>query len=181
MNLQKIFLIGLIFLVACATEQRRGTSDAMTSVANTVTTNGPGDAVFALVTTARFWPQWHPATQAVGGVTERPFGLGDRIHERGRIGKLEFSTTWKVAGYERSSRVILQSEKSQTRITYTFQALDGGTVFTRNLEYNCDNFAAVAADLTAAEELMRVQSEQAVNQLKALVEKILRQESSELS
>jgi hypothetical protein len=77
--------------------------------------------------------------------------------------------------------VILQSEKSQTRITYTFQTLDGRTVFTRNLEYNRDNFATVAADLTAAEELIRVQSEQAVNQLKALVEKILRQESSELS
>ena len=181
MNLQKLVFVALTFLVACATEQPRETARAMTSVVNTVTIAGPADAVFELVTTARFWPQWHPATQAVGGVTERPYGLGDRIHERGRIGKLEFSTTWRVAEYVRGTRVILQSEKSQTRITYTFQTLDGRTVFTRNLEYNRDNFATVAADLTAAEELIRVQSEQAVNQLKALVEKILRQESSELS
>ena len=54
----------------------------MTAVVNTVTINGAPKAVFDLITTARLWPQWHPATKGVGGVVERPYGLGDMIHER---------------------------------------------------------------------------------------------------
>ena len=76
--------------------------------------------------------------------------------------------------------MVLQSEKSQTRITYTFQARNGATLFTRNLEYDHDNFAAAAGGVSGAEELMRSQSERGVTQLKSLVEKILRQESSEI-
>jgi len=113
-------------------------------------------------------------------VTERPYGLGDRIYERGRIGQLEFQTSWRVAEYVWGSRIVLQSEKSPTRITYSFQARDGVTVFTRNLQYKPENFATTAANLSGAEQLMRSQSEQAVNQLKGLVEKIVRQETIEI-
>jgi uncharacterized protein YndB with AHSA1/START domain len=181
----KLFFIGALLLTACASQEKLTASDdsardGMTSVVNTVTIAAPVDAVFALVTTARFWPQWHPATQAVGGVTERPYGLGDRIYERGRIGQLEFQTSWRVAEYARGSRVVLQSEKSPTRITYSFQARDRATVFTRNLQYKRENFATTAANLSGAEQLMRSQSEQAVNQLKGLVEEIVRQETIEI-
>lgn len=181
----KLFLIGALLLTACAVQEKLAASDGstqegMTSAVNTVAIAGPVDAVFALVTTARFWPQWHPATQAVGGVTERPYGFEDRIYERGRIGQLEFQTSWRVAEYVRGSRVVLQSEKSSTRITYSFQARDGATVFTRHLQYKPDNFTAAAANSKAAEQLMQSQSEQAVNQLKELVEKILRQEATGL-
>jgi len=48
----------------------------MTRAANQVTIGGPPERVFDLVTTARYWPDWHPATLAVGGVTERPMALG---------------------------------------------------------------------------------------------------------
>jgi uncharacterized protein YndB with AHSA1/START domain len=143
------------------------------TVTNTVTINGATEAVFDLVTTARFWPQWHPATRVVGGVTERPYRLADRIYEAGRIGTQEFHTSWKVVQYVRRSRVVLQSEKSPTRITYSFQARDGATVFTRELEYQMENFAAVTAAPGAVEQLMRSQSEQAVRQLKSLVETVL--------
>ena len=39
----------------------------MAAVVNTIKIGGPAEAVFDLVTTARFWPEWHPATRAVGG------------------------------------------------------------------------------------------------------------------
>ena len=154
--------------------------EARMSVVNTVTIAGAPEAVFDLVTTAKLWPQWHPATQAVGGVTERPYGLNDLIHERGRIGNQDFETTWKVAEHARPSRVVLQSQNSPTRIIYSFQRRDGATVFTRRLEYRLENVGAVATTATAAEQLMRTQSQQAVNQLKALVEKILAAKASEL-
>ncbi len=152
--------------------------DGLTTVVTSVTIDGAPEAVFDLVTTARFWPQWHPATRAVGGVTERPFRLGDRISEAGRIGEQNFQTSWRVIDHVYPSSVVLHSETSDTRITYTFSARDGGTVFTRDLAYRAENFAAVAAAPGGAEGLMRSQSEQAVKQLKAMVEKILRDEAT---
>jgi uncharacterized protein YndB with AHSA1/START domain len=177
------FAAALIVLTACSVQQRDAASqsvprDEMTSVTNTVTIAGPLEAVFDLVTTARFWPQWHPATMKVGGVTERPFTQGDRILEQGRIGKLDFQTSWKVVEHVRFSRVVLQSERSSTRISYSFEKQEGGTRFTRNLDYDLKNFASIAASSGGAGELMQTQSKQAVDQLKALVETILANESS---
>ena len=149
----------------------------MTTVVNTVTINGAPKAVFDLITTARLWPQWHPATKVVGGVVERPYGLGDLIHERGRIGELDFEITWKVAEHARPSKIVLQSITSPTRITYAFVADKGSTRFTRKLEYDAQAFAS-AKNL---EKAMRDQSEQGVNQLKALVEKILTEEAKPLN
>jgi uncharacterized protein YndB with AHSA1/START domain len=148
----------------------------MTVVVNTVTIAGTPHAVFDLITTARLWPQWHPATKGVGGVVERPYGLGDLIHERGRIGDKDFETTWKVVEHARPSKVVLQSQKAPTRITYTFTADKGKTVFTRRLEYQAESFSAVKE----LEKVMRDQSERGVNQLKALVEKILSDETKPL-
>src|SRR5262249_55217918 len=77
---------------------REGKGDAMALIVNIITITGPAEAVFDLVTTARYWPRWHPATLAVGGVTQRPFGLGDRIHERVRFGEVVTQGTWEVGG-----------------------------------------------------------------------------------
>jgi uncharacterized protein YndB with AHSA1/START domain len=143
--------------------------NATTTVVTTVTINGAPKAVFDLITMARLWPQWHPATKGVGGVVERPYGLGDLIHERGRIGDTDFATTWKVVEHARPSKIVLQSQTAPTRITYTFKPGKGTTVFTRKLEYKADSFASVKE----LEKVMRDQSEQGVKQLKALIEKIL--------
>jgi uncharacterized protein YndB with AHSA1/START domain len=151
--------------------------DERKSVINTVIIEGAPEAVFDLVTTARLWTQWHPATMGVGGVTERPYRLGDRIYERGQIGKLNFQVVWKVAEYERPSRVMLHAETSPTRITYTFQPQDGSILFQRRVEYHMPNASGMAAAGEELDRLMRVQSEQAVLQLKALVERVLREEA----
>jgi uncharacterized protein YndB with AHSA1/START domain len=151
-------------------------SSGMTTVTNAVAINGPSRAVFDLITTARFWPQWHPATKAVGGAVERPYGAGDLIHERGQVGNTEFTTTWKVVEQVPQSRVVLESQTAPARITYTFKPGEGVNTFTRTLEYETRNFAAVEN----AEQIMREQSETAVRQLKALVERILSEERKPL-
>lgn len=150
--------------------------DGMVSVTNTVHVAGDLKAVFDLITTARFWPLWHPASMMVGGVTERPYGLSDRIHERGQVGPQVFQVTWTVVEHARPSRVVLQSEDSSVRITYSFTQREGATEFTRKLEYKVENIAVGAFTPDEVNRVMKVQSEQAVNQLKALVEKILRVE-----
>jgi uncharacterized protein YndB with AHSA1/START domain len=166
----RLLLIGVLpVLASCYAQPNQFAAkdyqrDGMSIVITSVTIDGSPEAVFDLVTTARFWPQWHPATRAVGGVTERPFQVGDRIHEAGRIGNLDFQTSWKVVEHVRPSR--------------TFSMGGGGTVFTRELTYKLENFAAVAATSGAAEALMQSQSDQAVKQLKEMVEKILREEAA---
>jgi uncharacterized protein YndB with AHSA1/START domain len=152
-------------------------SSARTTVTNTVVINGAPGPVFDLITTARFWPQWHPATIAVGGVLERPYGAGDLVHERGRVGDTQFETTWKVVEHSRGSKVVLESQTAPARITYTFKRGKRSTRFTRTLEYAPVTFASVKE----LERIMRDQSEQALNQLKALVEQILNEETKPLS
>lgn len=153
--------------------------NALASVVNAATIEGPPEAVFDLVTTARFWPQWHPATTAVSGVIERPYLLGDRIIERGRIGQGNFEVTWKVAEHVRPRRVVLQSELSPVQIIYSFNSRGNVTEYTRELKYNVEDLKSISRDPNEVNRLMRLQSEQAVKQLKALVEKILRAEKIE--
>ena len=150
--------------------------NTLASVVNAAIIEGPPEAVFDLVTTARFWPQWHPATTAVSGVTERPYLLDDRIVERGRIGQGSFEVTWKVAEHMRSRRVVLQSESSPVQIIYSFNSHGNVTEYTRELKYNVEDLKSISPDPNEVIRLMQVQSEQAVKQLKALVEKILRAE-----
>jgi uncharacterized protein YndB with AHSA1/START domain len=176
-----LLLAALVVLVFCY-DQTLGTAaekkpSATIAVVNTVTIKGTPKSVFDLITTARLWPQWHPATKGVGGVVERPYGLGDLIHERGQIGDKEFQTTWKVVEHVRPSKIVLQSQTAPTRITYTFTAGKGTTTFTRWLEYRSDSFAAVKE----LEKVMRDQSEQAIKQLKTLVEKLLSDEAKPLA
>ena len=179
----KSFFLGALTVIVFYGGQTSGTAAAekkprgMTAVVNTVTINGTPKAVFDLITTARLWPRWHPATKGVGGVVERPYGLGDLIHERGRIGEKDFETTWKVVEHVRPSKIVLQSQNAPTRITYTFTPGKGTTLYTRRLEYKADSFAAVKE----LEKVMLDQSEQGVKQLKALVEKILSEEAKPLT
>jgi hypothetical protein len=70
-------LLVALAVIVLSNNQRVGTEaaekkpSATTAVVNTVTINGTPKAVFDLITTARLWPQWHPATKGVGGVVER--------------------------------------------------------------------------------------------------------------
>ncbi len=182
-TLAKDLLLGALAVIVFCCNLTHGIGAAekntsgMTAVVTTVTINGTPKAVFDLITTARLWLQWHPATKGVGGVVDRPYGLGDLIHERGLIGDKDFSTTWKVVEHVRPSKIVLQSQNAPTRITYTFAPGKGTTLFTRKLEYKAESFAAVKE----LEKIMLDQSEQGVKQLKALVEKILNEEKKPLT
>jgi Polyketide cyclase / dehydrase and lipid transport len=83
MRAAKSLLLTTLAVIALCHNQTAGPAavenkpGGMTAIINTVTIKVPPKAVFDLITTARLWPQWHPATKAVGGVVERPYGLGD--------------------------------------------------------------------------------------------------------
>jgi uncharacterized protein YndB with AHSA1/START domain len=148
---------------------------------NSVTIAGAMEAVFDLVTSARFWPRWHPATRAVGGVTERPFRLGDRVYERAQIGPSLHDVTWIVTEHERPTRAVLQAAAAPVEISYTFQARGDATWFERALDYNIPLALTGVADQSQFDRIMHEHSGQALGRLKELVEQILRDEAAGLS
>jgi hypothetical protein len=149
----------------------------MDRVINTIQIKGLLEAVFDLVTTTRFWPQWHPATTGVGGVTERPLALGDKIRERAVIGGHTYEGNWTVVEHVRPERVTLLMESGRIKITYTFQAVERAVQFQRELEFYAEDFKTSAPDPGALTKLMSQQSEQALQKLKTLVEEIFQQEA----
>jgi hypothetical protein len=143
----------------------------MPTITSSVRIAGPIEQVFDLVTTTRYWPEWHPATIGVGGVTERPFALGDAIIERARLGGHEYEGTWTVTEHERPQRALLQGGSRRISIAYTFEPQGEVVLFRRELTYDAGLFSA--ADPVVLEEEMRRQSDQAVERLKGLVEELL--------
>jgi hypothetical protein len=133
------------------------------AVENQVRIVGPLTAVFDLVTTARFWPRWHPASRAVAGVIERPYQLGDVIFERISFRNKLVNFTWRVAEHVRPQRVVLQAENADARIDYSFAAEGPVVLFTRIQHYNPE-----PSHSDASRERQYVPS-----RLKALVESIL--------
>jgi hypothetical protein len=95
-------------------------------------------------------------TTAASGVTERPYLLGDRIVERGRIGQGNFEATWKVAEHVRPRRVVLQSESSPVQIIYSFNARGNVTEYTRELKYNVEDLTSISPDPNKVNRLMQL-------------------------
>jgi hypothetical protein len=145
----------------------------MARVVNQIAISGPIDEVFDTVTTTRYWPQWHPATIAVTGVTDRPIALGDVIGERAEIGERVYEGNWMVAEHLRPSRVVLRGQGADIQIVYTFESDEHATIFTRELEFQPEDFLGSGVDPSALESLMYQQSEAALRNLKRLVEELL--------
>jgi hypothetical protein len=150
----------------------------VTTVVSVTSISGPAGPVFDLITSARFWPEWHPATRSVAGVTQRPYQLGDMIHERAHFAGLEIVVTWQVAEHARPSRVVLQALTSPARITYSLEPKGDAMEFRRQLEYDEGLLRQVVPDVANWGRLMREQSDEGVRRLKELVERILRDEQA---
>ena len=127
----------------------------------------PIEAVFDVATTAKHWPNWHPATVGVGGQTERPAQLGDQIIERATIAGRTGEGTWTVVERVRPYTLTLQSHTSlgEASIHYTLREEGGRTVFQRDLSYELGP--------PELEAVMEQQSAQGVRNLKALLERLI--------
>ena len=125
----------------------------------------PIDAVFDVVTTARFWTEWHPATRAVEGDVDHPARLGDHIVEHVTIAGIEGTGTWTVVEHDRPHRLALETQLAvgRLRISYQLAAVAGGTRFQRDLDFP-DLGPQIAA-------VMDAQSQAGVASLAQLVER----------
>ena len=139
----------------------------MPQVSHHFVVDRPIDAVFDVVTTARFWTEWHPATRGVEGDVDHPARLGDRIIEHVTIAGIEGSGTWTVVEYDRPHRLALETDLAvgHLRIGYQLAAVDGGTRFQRDLD-----FPELGPQVGAA---MEAQSAEGISSLGRLVQRMV--------
>jgi hypothetical protein len=110
----------------------------MPRVSQHLVVDRPLAAVFDTVTTARFWPEWHPATRGVEGDTDHPARLGDKIIEHVTIAGIEGTGTWTVTEYGPPGHLALETDLAvgHLRIAYALTAEpDGGTRLQRDLDF----------------------------------------------
>ncbi|PSK99923.1 polyketide cyclase/dehydrase/lipid transport protein [Murinocardiopsis flavida] len=94
--------------------------------------DGPPDKVFDLLTQGRWWKEWHVSSTGVGGVTERPYLLGDLVQETGEVNGQHFTLSWRVVEHVRPSRVVLHEENLDAYLVYAFEEdADGRTRYSR--------------------------------------------------
>ena len=110
----------------------------------------------------------------MGGVTQRPYQLGDAIHEQGEMAGIAFRVSWQVIEHVRPARVVLRAEVPPARITYTFKARGGNTEFRRELEYDEAVFRAAVPNPGELGRLL-LPRRAVVQTLRDLVRKGLRQ------
>ena len=96
----------------------------MPSVSHHFVADRPIDAVFDVVTTARFWPAWHPATRGVEGDVDHPAQLGDQI--------IEHVTIAGVAGRRGRRRYAVPARPGLPRTGATGQCCHAGAVCGRD-------------------------------------------------
>jgi Polyketide cyclase / dehydrase and lipid transport len=125
----------------------------------------PIDAVFDVVTTARFWTEWHPPTRGVEGDVDHPARLGDRIIEHVTIAGIEGSGMWTVVQHDRPHHLALETDLAvgRLRISYELTTVDGGTRFQGDLD-----FPELGPQVTA---VMEAQSAEGIASLARLVQR----------
>ncbi len=146
-------------------------------VTKSILIRGNAERIFDMVTTAKYWPQWHPATVGVSGAIEQPMQRGDKIRERARIAGVEAEGDWTVADLERPTRVVLKmagTRLGDLQIAYRFAPRGEDVEFTRELEFDSSKLPAMIP-ASLVERQMDSDSEQALKRLKDLVERILRE------
>ncbi len=69
--------------------------------------DGPVQAVFDIITQARYWPEWNVLTRAVTGTIQRPFRPGDKFTEFIRTAEGTQELTWHVVDFESGKHVTI--------------------------------------------------------------------------
>jgi hypothetical protein len=141
-------------------------------IVNSVEIQGPDDRVFDEITTARYWPQWHPATLAVTGMIDHPMRLGDTIVEHVNIFGIPGNANWTVVMVNRPRSLRLSGKSGRfgrATIQYNFESRGNSVQFTRTLDYAFFGLSG-PLDWFWLRRIMVRQSTTAVKNLKSLVE-----------
>jgi uncharacterized protein YndB with AHSA1/START domain len=128
--------------------------------------------VFEFVTNAAQWKRWHPATVAVSGVPNRALVLGETVDEQIHAGPRRFTARWTVTESKPPRRwvIVTDSAEGEAKISYKITEHEGVTYFERTLEYASKRWPWKWFDGSLTRRLLTRQSEEALRNLKRVIE-----------
>lgn len=144
----------------------------MESIVSMIDIERPMTQVFEFVTNPAQWKRWHSATVAVSGAPNRALGLGETVIEEIHAGPRRFSARWTVTECKVPRRwvIVADSPEGDARITYKLSEQEGVCYFERTLEYGSKRLPWKWLDGTLTRRLLTRQSEQALKNLKRVIE-----------
>ena len=117
-------------------------------VSSTVTIHRPIDEVFAYVADYRNDPAWRPEVKEMRYLSDGPVGVGIHALETSVLWGRRVVTETLVSGYEPNRRLDWDFVSGPFRVrgSRTFEAIDGGTRVTSELEWEpTSRLARIAA------------------------------------
>ena len=145
----------------------------MSQIHNSIEIACPIELVFDFATTPGHWAEWHPSTIAVTGDTDHSLEPGEQVTEDFRAARRNGRAVWTVKEREAPYRWVIAgvAESGGTAtITYSFTKVGAGTRFDRDLVYSHPGLIFAILDKLLGHRLLATESEQALRQLKELLE-----------
>lgn len=132
----------------------------------------PGE-VFAYATTPGHWPQWHPSSLSVSGITERTLQVGESCREEFSVAGRRGSCEWTVRECIPGRRWVIEThtQGGSAIITYTLDPLGDFTRYERVLSYRMPSLFMRLLDVLVLRRRIRNESDEATNRLKARLER----------
>ena len=118
------------------------------TVTSYVIHRGP-EMVFNFVTDLRNSPRWVEGSESDVMLSPEPIGAGSRFQVHGTLGNTKIEAVEEIVSYEPSRQMSyrLVDRDRPNLATYTFEPVDGGTLFTYRFDYEHSVASAVLGAL----------------------------------
>ena len=146
----------------------------MTRIYTTALINKPVEEVFEFVTSPGSWPQWHPSSLGVRGVTGRSMQIGEQCIEEFEVAGRKGSAVWTTREHQAPRRWVIDGKivgrESGGTVSYRLTSQEGGTFFEREFVYPTASLLFKLLDRLVVRRRVQAESEEAMRRLKKVLE-----------
>ncbi|MGH6942755.1 MAG: SRPBCC family protein [Geminicoccaceae bacterium] len=145
----------------------------MTRIASAIVIQAPIEKIFDYVTTPANWPNWHPASLAVGEGADHPLEVGERVTEDFEAAGRRGRAVWTVRERAPPHRWVIDGTSEgggEATITYRLTPEGGAARFERELVYHMPNLTLAFLNIVVIRRRMAAESAEALRRLKAVLE-----------